>query len=55
MTDKIETEKTKVNLETDRIELLNEKNSLVVKRKALRTEIVTLNAAGLSNISVRSH
>ena len=33
MTDKIETEKTKVNLEIDKIRLLKKKNSLIVKKK----------------------
>ncbi len=35
MTDKIETERTKVNLETDRARLLREKNSLIAKREEL--------------------
>ncbi len=30
---KIETEKTKINLETDKIRLFDKKNSLVVKKK----------------------
>ena len=55
MTDKIKTEKVKVNLEADRVQLFDEKNSLVAKRKELRTEIVALYAVGLFNIPVRSH
>ncbi len=39
----METEKVKVNLETDRVQLFGEKNSLVVKKEELRTEIVVLN------------
>jgi len=50
--DKIETEKVKVNLEADRIRLFGEKNSLIVKKKELRAEIVVLNIAGPSNILV---
>ncbi len=55
MVNKIETKKTKVNLETNKVRLLGEKNSLVVKRKKLRTEITTLNIAGPSNVSTREH
>ncbi len=55
MTDKMETEKAKVNLEVDRVQLFGEKNSLVVKRKEFRAEIVALNAAGPSNILVYKH
>ena len=51
----METEKTKVNLETDRARLLDEKNSLVVKREEFRTEIAALNAAGPSNVLIRGH
>src|SRR6266699_1267723 len=50
--DKMETEKVKINLETNRIQLFGEKNSLVVKRKEFRTEIVILNVV---NVSVRRH
>jgi len=50
--DKMKTEKTRVNLEADRIRLLGKKNSLVVKRKKLRTEIVALNAAEPFNIPI---
>ncbi len=52
MTNKIETKKTRVNLETNKTQLFNEKNSLIVKRKKLRTEITTLNVV---NIPIRSH
>ncbi len=55
ITDKIETERTKVNLEADRIRLLEEKNSLIVKKEEFKAEIVTLNAAGSSNVPVRRH
>ena len=50
--DKMETEKAKVNLETNRMRLFNKKNSLVIKKKELRTEIVVLNVA---NVPIRSH
>ncbi len=53
--DKMKTEKVRVNLEADRTQLLSEKNSLVVKKKELRAEIVILNAAGLFNILVCDH
>ncbi len=49
---KIETEKVKVNLETDKMRLFGEKNSLIVKREKLRTEIVILN---IINVLIRSH
>ena len=55
VTDKIKTERTKINLEADRVQLLGEKNSLVVKREELRAEIVALNAVGLSNVLIRGH
>ncbi len=55
VTDKMETEKVKVNLEADKARLFDEKNSLVVKREELRAEIVILNAAGSSNIPVRGY
>ncbi len=55
MTNKIKTKKAKVNLEADRMRLLGEKNSLVVKRKEFRTEIVTLYTAGPSNVPVRRY
>jgi len=52
MTNKIKTEKTKVNLETDKIQLLDEKNSLVIKKEELWAEIAALN---IINVLVRSH
>ena len=52
MTDKIKTEKAKVNLKADKTRLFGEKNSLVVKREELRAEIVTLNA---TNVLVRGY
>jgi len=55
MTDKIEIEKARVNVETNKIRLFNEKNSLIVKREELRTEIATLNIAGLPNVLTRNH
>ena len=55
MTDKMKTEKTKVNLEADKVRLFGEKNSLVVKRKELRTEIVALYAVGSSNVLIYGH
>jgi len=55
VTDKIKTEKAKVNLETDKIRLLKEKNSLVVKREKLRTEIAVINAVGSFNILGRGY
>ena len=35
ITNKIETEKTRVNLEANKVQLLKEKNSLITKRKEL--------------------
>ncbi len=55
VTNKTETEKAKINLKTDRMWLFNEKNSLVVKREELRAEIAILNAAGFSNVLIRSY
>jgi len=52
MTDKMKTEKTKVNLKVDRVRLLGEKNSLVVKREKLRAKIVIMNAVRSSNVSI---
>ena len=52
VTDKMETEKTRVNLEADRARLFDEKNSLIAKREKLRTEIVTLNVV---NVPVRRY
>ncbi len=55
VSDKIKTEKTKVNLKADRIWLFDEKNSLIAKRKEFRTEIVILNVVGLFNIPIRGY
>ncbi len=55
ITNKIETEKIKVNLKTDKIQLFDKKNSLVVKKEKLRTKIATLNAIGPSNVPIRRY
>ena len=55
MIDKIEIEKTRINLKINKVRLLGEKNSLIVKRKELRIEIVILNVAGPFNILVRGY
>ena len=55
MIDKMEIEKVRVNLETDKARLLGKKNSLVVKKKELRAEIITLNVAGPLNIPIRRY
>ena len=55
MIDKMEIEKAKINLEIDKVQLFDKKNSLVVKRKEFRTEIIVLNAARLSNILIRRY
>ncbi len=55
MTNKIKTEKVKVNLEVDKARLLDEKNSLVAKREELQAEIAVLNVAGLSNVPAYRH
>ncbi len=52
---KMKTEKIKINLEVDKVQLFDKKNSLVVKRKKLRAKIVILNVAGSSNVSIRKH
>ncbi len=52
ITDKMETEKTRVNLKINKTRLFNKKNFLVVKREELRIEIAILNAA---NVLIRSH
>ena len=52
---KMESEKVKVNLKTDKIQLFGKKNSLVVKKKELRTEIIILNVAGPSNVPIRRY
>ncbi len=51
----MEIEKARINLEVNKTQLFNKKNSLVIKREKLRAEIAALNAAGPSNILVRSH
>ncbi len=48
-------EKVRVNLEANRVQLFGEKNFLVVKREELRAEIITLNAAGFSNVPIRRY
>jgi len=55
ITDKIKTEKTKVNLEVNKTQLLREKNSLIVKREEFWVEIVVINAAGLFNVPARNY
>jgi len=52
ITNKIKTEKIKINLETDKMRLFGKKNSLIVKKEELRIEITALNAAGPSNIPI---
>jgi len=51
----METEKAKVNLEADKVQLFSEKNSLVAKRKELRAKIVALNAARPSNALIHGY
>jgi len=55
ITDKMKTEKVKVNLKIDKVRLFNKKNSLVVKREKFRAEIIILNAAGLFNAPIYGH
>ncbi len=55
ITNKMETEKVKINLEANKTRLLDKKNSLIAKRKELRTKIAALYTAGSSNILVRGH
>jgi len=55
ITNKTETEKTSINLETDKIRLLDKKNFLVAKKKEFRIEITALYTAGSSNILVHNH
>ncbi len=55
MIDKIKIEKVKINLEADKVQLFGEKNSLIVKRKEFRTEIVALYVAGFSNVLIYRH
>ncbi len=52
MTDKIEIEKIRINLKANKAQLLNKKNSLVAKKKELRTKIAILN---IVNVPVRNH
>jgi len=52
---KMETEKAKVNLETNKARLFGKKNSLVAKREELRIEIVILNTTRFLNVLVRGH
>ncbi len=52
ITNKMEIEKVRVNLEVNRVRLFDKKNSLVAKREEFRTEIAVLNVAGLSNILI---
>ena len=51
----MKTERTKVNLETDKVRLLRKKNSLIVKREELQTEIVVMNIIRPFNTLVRSY
>ncbi len=55
MVNKTETEKIKINLETNRTRLFGKKNSLIIKKEELRAEIVVLNATGSSNILIRNY
>ncbi len=55
ITNKMETEKVKVNLETDRVRLFGKKNSLIVKREEFRIEIVILNTVKLFNVLIRRY
>ena len=55
ITNKMKIEKIKVNLKTDKIQLFDKKNFLVVKRKELRAKIITLNVAGPTNVLIHSH
>ncbi len=50
--DKMETEKARINLKTDRTRLFDKKNSLVAKKEKLRAEIAALNVA---NVPIRGH
>ena len=49
---KIKTEKIKANLKANKMQLFNKKNSLIVKRKELRAEIVVLNVVKSFNIPI---
>ncbi len=52
MTNKIEIEKARVNLEVDKVRLFGKKNSLVTKREELRAEIAILNTV---NVPIRNY
>ncbi len=51
----METEKVKVNLKVNKVQLFDKKNSLVIKRKELRIKIAALNTAGLPNVPIRRY
>ncbi len=53
MIDKMETEKTKVNLEIDKIRLFDEKNSLIAKREKFRAKIITLNVINVQFVIIK--
>ena len=55
MTDKMEIEKVKVNLEANRVRLFDEKNFLIIKREELRIEIVVLNVVRFFNVLIRGY
>ncbi len=52
ITDKMKIERTKVNLKANKTQLLKEKNSLVVKKKKLRIEIVVINIVEFFNVLI---
>ncbi len=55
ITNKMKTKITKINLEADKTQLLDKKNSLIVKKKEFRIEIAVLNATGSSNAPIRNY
>ncbi len=55
ISDKIETERVKANLKADKMQLFGKKNSLIVKKEELQTEITILNTIGSFNTSVCSY
>ena len=55
ITNKMETEKARVNLEVDKVRLFGEKNSLVAKKEEFQIEIVVLNVVGFFNVLVRRY
>jgi len=55
MINKIKTEKVKVNLETDKIQLLDKKNFLIIKKEKLQIEITVLNVVELSNVLIHRY